>query len=168
MKIYTNTEEYENDLKYWSNECGDLFNPYGNPAEGEDADWLTEEELPNDLKRVYSELWEEALGGSHCHLAEYQGRHGIVLINEYFEHNDEKTTLSPYNFKHAKKVAKKLEDMGNPDKIPYKVFIGKQLGFPFSGNDMATELVVFFDADVSREVFINVADWLEENAYNGH
>lgn len=66
--------ERDNDLKYWCNACGELhhFGEYE----------ITEEELPDDLKSAYSELWNDGLG-SLCYLVTYRNENYIALVNEY-------------------------------------------------------------------------------------
>lgn len=158
MKIYTNPKTYNNALKYWSNACGELH------YHGERD--ITEDELPDALKDAYNRLWEEGTG-SYVYLAEYNGEYGIAIINEYHELNDKGEPGEPNNYKRAVEVGKKFQDIF-PE---YKVFIGKEMGFPGvtsngTQDDFATELVVFATPDkMSKADFNKVMEWLCKNAY---
>lgn len=163
-KIYTSKEEYFKDLKYWSNCTGDLFNPYGNPAEGEDAEWIELENLPRELSRAYEELWSEGTG-SYCYLCEYKGAYGIALVNEYHELTDEGNAGERNNFTRAVSVMKGIEDLAFRHECISDVFIGKQIGFEDNPGDPATELVVFLAADTSCGEFKDIAEYLYEHVY---
>lgn len=157
MKIFTDKNEYNEKLTYWSNACGDLHH---------DGKWIEEKDLPPVLQDVYKRLWEEG-NGSYCYLAEYDGELGIALINEYHEYTELGEVGEKCNYQMAVRNGKRLE----AENLPVEVFIGKEMGFPGEtpidviGEDNATELVAFMRADVSTEDYRKVADWLLENAY---
>ena len=157
MKIYTDKEEYEKALVYWSNCCGDLHH---------NGEWIEEKDLPPVLQEVYDRLWEEG-NGSYSYLAEYNGKPGIALVNEYHEYTEEGARGEIYNYQMAVRNGKRLEAQD----YPVEVFIGREMGFPgitpfgIEGEDNATELVAFMAADIATEDYRKVADWLLNNAY---
>ncbi|MBO5609119.1 MAG: hypothetical protein J5929_01925 [Eubacterium sp.] len=155
MKIYTDRNEYENDLTYYCNACGEVF------IDGIDS---KPEDLPLPLQKAYDELWSDGTG-SYCYLVKYKDEYGLALINEYHEFTDEGKSGEMNNYEQAVKVGNRVENM-----FPYTVFIGKEMGFPGttpdgSQGDYATELVVFIKPETSRKDFNAIADWLYNNAY---
>lgn len=71
--LYDNAQHLGNDLKYWSNSCGDLH------YHGEYN--IAEEQLPSELKRAYNVLWKEGQG-CYEYLVEFKGTYYIALISE--------------------------------------------------------------------------------------
>ncbi|MBO5551450.1 MAG: hypothetical protein J5966_05775 [Lachnospiraceae bacterium] len=148
-------ELYRNDFKYWSNSAGELH------QNGERD--ITEDELPEELKAVYRDYWEECPNGLHCYLAEYTGSYGLALIAEYHEKTPEGKEGELNNKKHAYRVRNKLS------KLPYlkgALIIAEECGFPgYDMEDLATELVLFIpakdlnkqDLDRIEEVFGDIA-----------
>lgn len=166
MKIYTNTQDYFKDLKYWSNSCGDLFNPHSSNGIND----ILEEDLPNELKSVYDTCWSENYG-SFCYLAEYKDRYGLAIVTEYYKYNPEFTDETSNNIHKAVDVGIELEKIFGE----CCVFIGYETGFeavktnPISNevyNDKATELVIFIDAEIiTPEMTDEIGIWLLNNAY---
>lgn len=77
---FTNASElHGGELKYWSNACGDLFNPHQNRCELENFN-----ELPEELQRAFNELWKEG-NGCYEYLVEFEGKCYIALISEFHE-----------------------------------------------------------------------------------
>jgi hypothetical protein len=159
MKIYTKeSQEYEQDLQYWCNSVGDIYDLMNDGT-------IWEEDLPDELKEPYECLTDEY--GVYSYIAQYMGRNGFAFVAEYHEYNDEGTEKSPNNFERAVMVAKEIETQ-----FPqYTVFIGKQMGFEGADlddgtHDEATELVVFIDADIfSKEKVEELGDFFDKNAY---
>ncbi len=158
MKVYTDRKEYEKDLSYWSNACGDLHH---------DGKWIDEADLPDVLKDAYNRLWTEG-NGSYNYLCEYQGKLGIAMINEYHEFTEEGEIGEKNNYEQAVKAAQELEKTDFPIE---SIFIGKEMGFPGTtpdgtDGDYATELVVFMNPEkISKEQYDQLADYLYDNAY---
>lgn len=72
---FTDTDELNSCLKYWSNACGDLHH------RGEyDLDDVSQ--LPVELQRAYTELWKEG-GGCYEYLIEYDEKYYVALVNEF-------------------------------------------------------------------------------------
>ncbi len=159
IKIYTNAEEYFNDIEYYCNASGELH------RNGND---ITEEDLPPALQDAYRRLWSDNYG-SLCYLMKYKERYGIAFIKEYHEFTPEGKIGEINNFQKCLKVAEELKKTYF-SKAP-TIFIGREMGFPgetpkgMDGDDKATELVVFMDANISEEELTEVADWLYDNAY---
>ena len=159
MKIYTNTKNFHNDCKYWSNATADLYDAMtGKPIE--------KDKLPKELLAPYEYLSENY--GMFTYLMQYNGKNGLALVNEYSEYDDVGNTVIN-NFDRAVEFAKEIEAH-----FPqHTVFVGKQTGFPFTCDDgtadPATELVVFIDADFfteeNEDKFDSLVDYLSENAY---
>lgn len=148
MKIYNNSSEYESDLKYWCNACGELhhFGEYD----------ITEEELPEDLKTPYAAVWKENPDGNYCYLVNYKGTNYIALINEYYELEGNKPCVN--NFERAQAVAEDLDNQG------YAVLLAKELGFPSSDGD-ATELVILLPTTIEKKEFDRISKHIAEIAY---
>ncbi|MCM1234692.1 MAG: hypothetical protein NC489_31705 [Ruminococcus flavefaciens] len=72
---FDSEQELNKHLKYWSNACGDLHH------HGE-YDLESENELPDELRRAYNELWKEE-NGCYEYLAEFDGKYYIALISEW-------------------------------------------------------------------------------------
>ena len=147
MKIYDNEKELRKDLRYWCSACGDLYNPHT------DKNILTKE-LPEELQRLYEDYFTEG-AGSYCYLVEYKGKYGIALINEYFE--DEESG----GFRQAVRAGTRFETLNIPSSI---VLVGDRTGFP-DGGERATELIAFFEADITKADFDKAAKFLLDNAY---
>ena len=148
---YNNENQYNNDFKYWSNSCGELHH-FGQ----ED---ITEDELPEELKPIYNEYWEEDKDGHYTYLAQYKGVNGIALIDEYYETCEGKPTEN--NYAQASKAAEIMSK--NND---CTVLLAKGLGFPDSQDGNASELVVFMPATISKERFDQISKRLMEVAYS--
>ncbi len=167
MKIYEDLEEYWKGLVFWSNACGDLFNP--NEIVGGESRPITDAELPEEFKSFNYEDYY-LVDGMYSYLAQYNGKYGIALVNEYHEYSSEGTEKDPNNYERAVKLAKDIES-----KFPqHSVLIGKQMGFPNDlpdgTKDDATELVVFVDTDWLRDeknedAYFELVDYLDKNAY---
>jgi len=152
---------YNADLKYWSSACGELHQ------------WgikdITEDELPDELKKIYHEWWEENKDGNYCYLAEYRGIYGIALVNEYHELYEGKPY--EYNYELAEKVAKYMDALyGNESEYAdldtkVEVLLAKAIGFPCD-EDMATEVVVFVPAGVEKSYFDEISKKFAKIAYN--
>ncbi len=155
ITIYTEEQEkeYINDFKYWSNACGELH------YHGERD--ITEGELPEDLKRAYNKLFMENKEGLNCYLAEYKGVNGIALIAEYYRKNPESThTNDDDNPELGLKVAEKLSK-----ECSGTVWVAYDLGFPWV-NNRATEVVLFFPADIDEETWRKEAKFFGDIAYS--
>lgn len=152
IKEYKKAEEklYINDLKYWCNGCGELHH-FG------EFD-ITEDDLPKDLQRAYNELWTDGTR-SYCYLVTYQDKNYIALINGYDADCADVLSVSMdelYDF--GKKIAEKV--------AVSKIFENAQIVFAemMNFND-AHELIVLIDPYESKENFVKMAKYLEENAY---
>ncbi len=148
---YSNEEQYNNDFKYWNNSCGDLHH-FGQ----ED---ITEDELPEELKPIYREYWEEGKDGHCTYLVQYKGVNGIALIDEYYE--TEEGHPCDNNYEQASKAAEIIAK--NDD---CTVLLAKELGFESANDGQATELVVFMPATISKERFNQISKRLMEVVYS--
>lgn len=147
---YTNQKKYNDDLKYWSNACGELHH-FGQ----ED---ITEDELPEELKPIYREYWEEDKDGHCTYLVQYKGVNGIALIDEYYE--TEEGHPCDNNYEQASKAAKIIAK--NDD---CTVLLAKELGFESANDGQATELVVFMPTTISKNRFDQISKELISVAY---
>lgn len=139
-------KRYGDDLRYFSNCCGDLHH-WGQYD-------ITEDELPEELKKLYHTLWAEDEYGLYCYLVEFKGQYGIALIAEYHEYEAD-GSVSDYGYNFAEKVSETLSER-LPEIAPglhAQIVLAKEQGFPGSleEDDPATELVLFMDHDVSEE-----------------
>lgn len=144
-------KRYFSDLRYWSNACGELH-------ECGTCD-IEEKDLPEALKGIYRDWWEEGKDGHNCYLAEYKGRYGIALINEYHEVLDGEPCSCNYEeaSKDAELLDKEFSDKG------IVILLAKELGFPH-GDDCASEVVVFVPATVDKGIFEQVSKRFAEIA----
>lgn len=148
---YSNEEQYNTDFKYWSNSCGELHH-FGQ----ED---ITEDELPEELKPIYKEYWEEDKDGHYTYLAQYKGMNGIALVDEYYETCEGKPTEN--NYAQASKAAKLISECND-----CTVLLAEGLGYFDSQDGNASELVVFMPATISKERFDQISKRLMEVAYS--
>ena len=159
MKVYTTEKDYFDDLKFWSNAAGDLFCP--------DSDILIDEnELPKELQIAW-DYWDEN-HGIYMYLVQYKGEFGLALTKEYYEYDDDQNK-SVNNYDRAVAFAKEVEE-----NFPqHTVFVGKQVGFPYSFDDgtvdKATDMVVFVSSDylskTDLQEFEKLAEYVSKNAY---
>ena len=146
-------EKYGEDLKYWSNSCGELH-MHGKYD-------ITEAELPAELLAVYKEWWEEDKDGQYCYLAEYKGRYGMALVNEYYEKYDGNPCA--HNYAEACMAADAIDrEYAGQDIV---VLVAKEQGFPDSDGN-ATEFVVFVPADSGKDLFDRVSLRASQLAYS--
>lgn len=142
--------KYYDAIKYWSNACGDLHH-HGQYD-------ITKEELPEELRRAYDEVWSENYG-SYCYLVETSKGYGIALINEYDNYTAEEAGCS-----HEELFKLMLQDAKNIAQHPaFKdadIFCGENGGF-----DSCHELAVVFPASVALEEFDEAGRVLEDLAY---
>ena len=138
-------------INYWCNACGDLHH------HGEYD--ITEDELPDALKRAYNEIWGEDYG-SLCYLVDTDEGYGIALINEYDRVTAEDSGVSMEAlFGYAVTDAMEVRASTLFDKAT--VYVTE-----FSGFDECHELIVVFPADIDKETFQKAADALyEQYAY---
>lgn len=132
-------------IEFWSNCCGDLH--YHGKYD------IEEEDLPDELKRAYYELWGEDYG-SLCYLVETDEGYGIALIDEYDGFTAEKADVS----------MDELFDLLVSD--AFHVAESKKFesatvyAMEYSGFLECHELVVVFPANIEKETFQNAADAL--------
>ena len=148
---YDTAEQYNNDFKYWSNSCGDLHH-FGQ----ED---ITENDLPEELKPIYKEYWEEDKDGHYTYLAQYKGVNGIALVDEYYETCEGNPTEN--NYAQASKAAKLISEYND-----CTVLLAEGLGYFDSQDGNASELVVFMPATISKKRFDQISKRLMEVAYS--
>lgn len=138
--IYEDEKKYDDELKYWSDCLGNLYDLEGHPIDITD--------LPPELRKMSETYFEENKDGHYVYLAQYKGVNGIILCNEYYETEDGEPT--PNNPARAVKVAELLA-------LTYpkcKVMVAKGIGFNvFSDDGYTTELVVFVPHDVDKTSF---------------
>lgn len=142
---------FDGSFKYWSNACGDL---HRNGKED-----ITEDELPEPLKRAYKELWGEDLYSNLCYLVETADGYGVALINEYDDFTTSIKGCSKEDLFELVQADKELV-IAAPGFENAKVYAGDYTGF-----DECHELIVVFPADTPFEEFDNAAKALEHIAY---
>ena len=160
MKIYTDINESNDKVKYWSNATADLYNP-------EKGTSIDEDDLPEELRSPYEYLSDNY--GMYTYLMRYDGHNGFALVNEFYEYTSEGNEKDVNNYDRAVTVAKNIEK-----KFPqFTVFINKQMGFPNTlpdgTKDNATELIVFINSNFftkeNEDEFYKLVKYLSENAY---
>ena len=137
-------------IKYWSNAAGDLHH-HGQYD-------ITEDELPEELKRAYNDLYSEGYG-SFCYLVETEKGYGIALVNEYDEITAENYNMTMEDlFKVVSRDANLVIE--TPEFSNADVYVGERTGF-----DECHEIIVVFPATVSKEEFSKAAESLSEILY---
>lgn len=133
-------------IEYYSNCCGELH--YKGQYD------IEEEQLPEELKRAYNELWTDG-SGSLCYLAEMNGRYGIALINEF------DSTTSAYLNKSMDELfmAMLSEAITRYDANPLfedaEIICGYKSGF-----DDCHELIVFLPWDSDKDKVESIIEQL--------
>lgn len=134
-----------NSVLYWCNACGELH------YHGEHD--ITEDDLPDELRRAYNDLWGENYG-SLCYLVETAEGYGIALVNEYGD-------------KYAKDCGLTMDELFNlvvkdaetVSKNP--LFQNAEiLAIEYSGFDEGHELIAIFPCDTELAIFSSAADAL--------
>ena len=152
IKYYDENSEkrYDNDLKYWCNSMGELFD-----FEGKE---ITEDELPEELKLIYDDYWEENKDSNYTYLAQYKGVNGIALVNEYYDTDGGQP--SENDCERAEKVAEKMSEIN--DCI---VIYAKHLGCECPGDGRSTDVVVFMPTTINKDRFDEISKRFSEIAY---
>lgn len=150
MKIikYENNDlqKYGEDLSYFCNACGELH--YHGKYD------ITEEQLPEALKRAYNDLWTDCTG-SLCYLVEYKGEYGIALINEFDDYYAENSnTTMDSLFEHMKVKAEEYSKMEEFQTTT--ILLANEMGFC-----ECHEFVVIMPCDTEKELFDKIAKILE-------
>lgn len=145
-----NIEQYIEDLKYWSNSCGELH------YHGEYD--LKEKDLPKELLRAYNELWSDGTG-SLCYLVEYKGEYRIALINGFDEiYAEDINSTMDILYQHMKTKAEKFSAMGEFKNT--QIIIAENAGcYEYY------EFVVLLSCDTKKEIFDKIASILYEEVY---
>ena len=139
-------QKYREDLAYFCNACGELH--YHGKYD------ITEEQLPEELKRAYNELWTDS-GYSLCYLVEYKGQYGIALINEFDDcyAEDSNTTMDSL-FEHMKVKAEEYSKMEEFQTTT--ILLANDIGC-FDCH----EFVVIMPCNTEKELFDKVSKILE-------
>lgn len=145
-----NAKQYNEDLKYWCNGLGELHH------HGEYD--ITEEELPEELRRAYDELWTCG-SSSLCYLVEYMGEYYIALLNEFDDcyANDINSTMEAL-YQHMKSKAEEFAVM--EEFKTAQILIAEEMGC----ND-CHEFFVLLPCDTEKELFDKVEKILSEKLY---
>lgn len=143
--------EFKEDLKYWSNCCGDLHH------HGEYD--IEEFDLPQELQRAYAELWTEG-GGSLCYLVEYKRAYGVALINEFDDCIAEDNGVS-MDFLYEK-MQQKASSL-----ILHNLFKGAQIiCSEYAGFNECHELIVILPTNIERDTFNGIMNYLDKTVYD--
>lgn len=157
VMVFENEEksirEYGEVLKFWSNGIGELHNPKTMADIAYDG-------LPEELKRVYDELYWEPIGGASLrYFVETDKGYGIALLNEY-----DTVTAESSGVAFGPLFETVVEDARNIGLDPAfencEVFAGECLGF-----DGCHELVVVFPWNTPSAAFVEAANKLDEFVY---
>lgn len=148
-------KEYCEVLKFWSNGIGELHCPHkvGMPD-------ITEDELPEELQRVYRDLyWEPNAGASLRYMVETDKGYGIALLNEYDRVTAENSGVDFGPL--FETVIADGDNVANEKMFANcEVFAGERMGF-----DGCHELVVVLPWNISVDDFVQAAEKLDELVY---
>ena len=125
--------------KYWSNACGYLHHHGEYDIEYGD--------LPDQLKRVYDEIFCEGEFSLNCYLTEYKGEYGVSLEAEY-----DREYASDLGITYEELVSAALAKASAlAEAFPqYKVMFGRDTEV-WSNGDCMSQLVLFLPADITEE-----------------
>lgn len=163
IMLYDNSEKdkdkYVEDIKFWCTAAGELH---------KQGEHITEEELPEELARIYRDWWEEGKDGNNTYLVELFGVYGIALMQEYCKTYGGKAT--PNNYNRALKVAKKIDSLyhsiaGHSDG-GVQILLAKEVGNIAPDDRAVDELVVFVPASCSKNLFDRLSATLGLIAYD--
>lgn len=135
---------------YWSNACGDLHhNGFVD---------LDESELPDELRRAYTELYAEG-NGTYEYLCEFDNKYYVALISEFHKNDAEERRVSMDEFyEFAKKNALALYEQ---DLFANTVLIlGKNTGF-----DECHEVMFLVPAMEQKSVYDNIEYTIYQNIF---
>lgn len=154
MEIITyttdNIVQYFKDLMYWSNAMGELH------YHGEYD--ISEEELPEELKAAYNNLWEDGTG-SLCYLTEYKGQYKIALINEFDDDTAELLNTSKSDMiEHMMIKAEQFSSLKEFEST--QIIIAEKSGFY-----ECHEFVVLIPCNSTKETFKQIAETLYNEVY---
>lgn len=141
-------EDFLNDFIYWSDSHGQFK---------KDGKEISLDELPEDLKSTYSELWEESRDGLKCCLAQYKGKYGIALVADYSRSSQTR------NLDMAKRVAKTLDEKKSAEMAT--VILAFDLGTVYDGGDASTSVILFLPSETSKGAFKDNVKIFEDMAY---
>lgn len=139
------------ELNYWSNCVGELH------YHGQHA--LTVDELPEELRSAYENLWTDGYG-SLCYLVDTPSGYAVALINEYNcqKEDDFEEEMKPYWIAACKDAAEITKD---PCFAQAQVLLGE-----FTGENDSHELIVLFPATTAPGVFEIAAGRLDQIAFS--
>ena len=143
-------KELFDNLKYWSNSCGELHH------HGEyDID---EADLPDELKSAYHKLWTDGIS-SLCYLTEYKGKYGIALVNEFHETYaaDINSTMEAL-YSHMQSVANEFYKL--IEFTESVILLGE-----YTGCGDCHEFITVLPWNIDKSIFDNVAKVLLESVY---
>ncbi|SFG21687.1 hypothetical protein [Oribacterium sp. WCC10] len=140
-------EDFLNDFIFWSNNRGEFI---------KDGKELTYDELPEELRSVHTELWEENKEGLSCCLAQYKGEYGIALIADYSR------SSQTNNLDMAKRVAKTLDEKLSKT---VSIIIAYDLGPADESGGCLTNVILFWPSITSQAAFNTDAKTFGEMAY---
>ena len=161
VRVFRNDEEsvraFDKALLFWGNALGELHCPHK-----EGLPDITEEELPDELKRVYQELfWEPCGDASLRYLVETEKGFGLALLNEY---DGVTAETSGMDFGPLFETVIADGDSIANDKLfeNCEIFAGERTGF-----DGCHELIVVVPYNVSIDEFKKIAEKLDDYTYFG-
>lgn len=146
---YHSGEELSDELKFWSNGCGELH------YHGKHN--VTEDELPDPLKEAYHNLWNENAGYLE-YLVEYKGSYYVAIEAEYDSKDCNSAELFAESCLNAKEYILSYEKKG------CKLVIGHGTGPEEADN----ELYFLIPALISKEEFECIEDILTEYIFEGN
>lgn len=146
-----NMKAFKEDLKYWSNGCGELHH-YGEYD-------IEESDLPKELSRAYKDLWTDG-GGSLCYLVEYKDSYGIALINEFDNYFAEDMGISMDSL--YEKMIQKANALTNNDLFKEAQIVCSE----YAGFNECHELIVILPTNTEKETFNRIMDYIYKTVYD--
>ena len=144
-------------IKYWSNSCGDLFNPF---AEEKNA-FINENALPEQLKEAWDNIWYDGYS-SYCYLVQLsnnkgEDKYGLLLVNEYISEDG-------YTYADVENKSKLVKEMLADKKIS-DCLVGVE-EYTNYNSMIEHNLNVFIPWNTPKENVQKIADLLLDTAYN--
>ena len=152
--IVLDRKTYDKKTRYWSNSCGDLYDPASSQE-------ITEEDLPEPLRKAFSTLWYEGEFGLNCFLVEHDGEYGISLEAGYDDCYAADLGVSRKALdEFAETKAQELSDLISGTQF----FYGKKIQ-EWSDGSKDTLVTAFIPWDTQKAEYQRIGHIFEENAY---
>jgi hypothetical protein len=153
MSKVIDLNENINNYHYWSNSCGETHH-WGEYD-------IAPDELPEELKRAFDELFCENDFGLNCYLTEYDGKYGISLEANYDSNYADDICVS---YDEVIKTAMIKADLIATKFHQCMVLFGKDT-WEWSDGSKESQLVIFMPWNISKKDYNKIGTVVGRVAY---